>query len=56
MNSSAFRKVYSRTLGPENQMRKVYNSFQEWLDKEYKNVTNFPICYNLQPSYYEELF
>lgn len=34
----------------------MYNQLQIGFNQIYQNVTNFPICYNKQPAYYEEIF
>ena len=56
MGSSSFKRSYSKSLRTDNKMKVVYDRFQIWLDNSYKNTTNFPVCYNVQSSYYEELF
>ena len=54
--SSSFKRTYSKSLRTDNKMKAVYDRFQTWLDDAYRNTTNFPVCYNIQSSYYEELF
>lgn len=37
-------------------MKMEYDKFQTYLDTQYGNVTNFPICFKKHPIYFEELY
>ena len=37
-------------------MKEMYNQLQIGFNQIYQNITNFQICFDKQPAYYEEIF
>ena len=55
IRSSGFRKKYLGKMHIVNDMKNVYNDLQTRLNEQYRSVDNFPVCFRIQQSYYEEL-
>ena len=54
-HSSKFRAKYIKDFS-KGTMKIEYDKFQTYLDTQYGNITNFPLCFKNHPIYFEELY